>query len=148
MLEIIAEFGEVFLEADAEDEDENELVPAIVYLWVQRDGPTAVDIVKDHKFGCDATRAEAMRLAKLCDDGVRVGGVKSLLKSATWKANVLEWLATLLLGDPTWSPRTPFEWGPRQAWGAKLVEGKVPMMKKRMVRLSGHQHSQHEEGLP
>ena len=132
------------VQADAEDEDENQLIPAIVYLWVQRDGPTAVDIVKDHSFACDATRAESTRLATLYDDGVQSGGVHSLIRSATWKDNVLEWLATLKLGDPDWSSRTPFEWGPRQTWGARLVDAKVPMMRRRIARLSGRQLSLRE----
>ena len=51
------------VEADAEDEDEEQLLPAVVYLWVQRDGPTAVDIVKDHKFNSEEARAESLRLA-------------------------------------------------------------------------------------
>ena len=74
------------VEMDAEDEDEGELLPAIVYLWVQRDGPTAVDLVKDHKFVSKTVRVESMRLATSFDDAVKAGGIKPMLRNARWKA--------------------------------------------------------------
>ena len=55
------------VEADAEDEDEEQLLPAIVYLWVQRDGPTAAYIVKGHTFTSDAAKKESLRLATSYD---------------------------------------------------------------------------------
>ena len=77
------------VEADTEDEDEEQLLPAIVYLWVQRDGSTAVDIVACHKFASSAVKAESLRLAISYDNQVRERGIASMLRNAKWKASVL-----------------------------------------------------------
>ena len=109
---------------DGDDEDEDRFIPAIVCMWVERVGPVACDVVKRYKFKSRATREESERLAVQYDKQAHEKGIVSML-NRRWRDLVLEWLATLALGDPEWDRKSPFYGGLRTNWGKTLVESKL-----------------------
>ena len=93
--------------------------------------------MRRHHFDSDAVRRESQRLAMEYDNEVHTVGIASMVVKRKWRDLVLEWLATLALGDPGWDRKIPFYGGPRTNWGKSLVESKLRLMEKRISRLSG-----------